>query len=116
MNLGFPVPKPIPLMPLPFQVAQKLHGVSASGSNRVRDLIDLQVIFAHDDVSLRVLRETCERLFRYRQCQPWPPLIVKGKGWDELYAAQRGSLPVALTVDKAIAWTNALVEKIDATV
>ena len=40
--LNLPKPKPIPLMPIPFQIAQKLHGVSQPGSSRVRDLIDLQ--------------------------------------------------------------------------
>ena len=96
-------------MPLHFQVAQKLHGVSARGSNRVRDLIDLQVIFAHDTVSLVRLRETCERLFSYRKCQPWPTLVVKGDGWDEIYVAQRGNLPVASTCDEAIAYVNDLI-------
>ena len=44
VGLGFPEPSPVPLMPLKFQVAQKLHGLSAMGSDRVRDVIDLQLI------------------------------------------------------------------------
>ena len=34
-------------MPLEHQVAQRLHAVTGTG-DRVRDLIDLQVIFAND--------------------------------------------------------------------
>ena len=42
--LGLPTPEPVPLMPLEFQVAQKLHAATAPGSQRAHDLIDLQLI------------------------------------------------------------------------
>ena len=112
-SLGFPVPNPVPLMPLAFQVAQKLHGVSAKGSDRVRDLIDLQLIMANDIIDLSEVRRICERLFIYRKCQPWPTIITKGELWEELYNSQRGELDVLPSVDEAIAWANELIEKID---
>ena len=111
--LGFPAPDPLPLMPLAFQVAQKLHGVSASGSDRARDLIDLQLIMTNDSVDLAEVHNICERLFKYRKCQSWPPSIVKGERWDGLYNAQKGTLNVLPTCDEAVVWANELIQKID---
>ena len=55
----------------------------------------------------------CVRLFGYRREQAWPPAIVKGKGWDELYGSQAKGLDVLPTADDAVEWANALVAKID---
>ena len=68
-KLGFPAPGRAPLMPLEHQVAQKLHAVTGAG-DRVRDLIDLQVVFANSNVDLAATRLTCERLFAYRRGRP----------------------------------------------
>ena len=51
-TLYLDIPRPVPLMPLTHQVAQKLHGLSDIGGNRAHDLIDLQLIFAHGGVDL----------------------------------------------------------------
>ncbi len=111
-SLGFPAPRPIPLMPLVFQIAQKLHGVSSSRSDRARDLIDLQLIMANESIDLAAVKEVCVRLFKYRKCQPWPTTIEKGEMWDSLYNAQKGSLNVLSTCDAAIAWANDLIAQI----
>lgn len=58
-NLGFPRPDPVPLMPLRFQMAQKLHGLTASGSDRVRDVIDLQLI-VRSGIDLASVRPVCD--------------------------------------------------------
>ena len=112
-SLGFPAPNPLPLMPLVFQVAQKLHGVSAAGSDRARDLVDLQLIMANDHVELAKVRDICERLFKYRKCRSWPPTIVKGDSWDSLYNAQKGALNVLPNCDEAVAWANDLIKSIN---
>ena len=114
MELCFPVPGALPLMRLPFQVAQKLHGATGARSRRAHDLIDLQLIFGSLNVDLAETRVACERLFRYRKCQTWPPKVVKMAGWDEIYITQKQELPVLPTIDDAIAWTNDLIAKIDA--
>ena len=89
-----------------------LHA-DAHGSDRARDLIDLQLL-TRTEVDYERTREIGEKLFRYRNCQPWPPIITKGVLWDSLYDAQKGSLPVLSTVDEAIAWANDLIAKIAA--
>lgn len=111
-SLGFPVPNAIPLMPLPFQIAQKLHGLSSQGSSRARDLIDLQLLLAGARVNLNATASVCSRLFAYRKMQPWPPTIAKGDGWDSLYDAQRGTLSVLPTADEAVAWVNELIGRL----
>ena len=111
-QLGFPVPAPVPLMPLKFQIAQKLHGLSAKGSDRVRDVIDLQLM-ARTNLDRASVRAVCEKLFAYRKCQPWPPHVEKGETWDLLYQTARGALPVLPTVDEAIVWVNAFIAALE---
>ena len=111
--LSFPRPAPIHVMRLSHQVAQKLHAVSEAGSERVHDLVDLQLIVAHSKLDMEEVRSKCRRLFHYRRMQSWPPTIVKGPGWDELYQNAKGSLPVLLTADEAILWANGLVAAIE---
>lgn len=112
-RLGFPPLGPVPVMPLRFQIAQKLHGATGPGSMRAHDLIDLQVIVSNagDEIDWHAVRRTCERLFAYRQLQDWPPLLTGGPDWPSLYADQL--TPNALsTVEEAIEWANALISKI----
>ncbi len=49
-----------------------------------------------------------------RQRQTWPTMVAKGEGWEDLYAAAKGELPVRATVDGAIEWVNELISRIDA--
>ncbi|MDO4183612.1 MAG: nucleotidyl transferase AbiEii/AbiGii toxin family protein [Coriobacteriia bacterium] len=113
-KLGFPAPGPVPLMKLEYQVAQKLHAVSEPGSERAHDLIDLQVIVANSDLDLGAVRSVCVRLFDYRRKQPWPPHIVVGEGWEQLYAGQLADTGVLETADEAAMWANRFVASVDA--
>lgn len=101
-QLGFPEPGPVPCMRLERQIAQKLHAVSGPDSERVHDLIDLQIAVAGGGVDYGKAREVCARLFEYRREQTWPPTIAKGEGWDELYASQVKGLDVLPTADEAV--------------
>lgn len=113
-SLGFPALSHVSLMPLTHQVAQKLHAVTGSG-DRVRDLVDLQLIMQRAEIPLSETRTTCERLFRYRDAQSWPPRVEKRPDWEEGYAAAAESLPVAESIDDAIALVNDLIATINAT-
>lgn len=112
--VGLPEPAPIPLMPLHHQIAQKLHGLSELGSDRVQDLIDLQVMTSRSEVDYLKTKETCIRLFEYRGLQSWAPTIMKGEDWDNLYQNQVENLSTSKTVDDAIAWVNSLIRTIQA--
>ena len=112
--LALPKPGPFPAMRLEYQVAQKLHGASAPGSKRAHDLIDLQLIVASADLDLRRVRDVCVRLFKYRKRQTWPPTIAVGTDWESLYTEQSANVPVLPTVEEAVAWTQRLIDRIDA--
>ena len=111
-ELCFPVPGSLPLMKIPFQIAQKLHGATGEGSRRAHDLIDLQLIANAYETDFKEMRDVCERLFRYRKCQPWPPKVTEVDGWDDIYLTQKLNLPVLPTVDQAIEWANGLIARI----
>ena len=111
-GMGFPALGKVPLMPLTHQVAQKIHAVT-SGGDRVRDLVDLQLIAANADIDLSEVRLTCVRLFAYRKAQTWPPTVMEGEGWDELYSRQAAGLDVVPSVEEAIDWTNDLIARIE---
>lgn len=117
-QLQFPCPRPLRVMKLSYQVAQKLHAVSEPGSERAHDLIDLQLIMLHSGPDLADVRSKCVRLFDYRRKQAWPPKIVKGEGWDGIYELALGTIAdkdaLCLTVDEAIAWVNDLVANLSA--
>lgn len=108
--LGFPEPRPIRVMTLPFQVAQKLHALSSEGSDRAHDLVDLQLIRHHSNLPMPEIKSICERLFAYRREQSWPPRIVAGPRWADIYAASRESVPdpsfLLPTVEEAVRWVN----------
>ncbi len=115
--LGFPRPAEIPVMKLSYQIAQKLHAVSGKDSDRAHDLIDLQLMAIHSELDYAESKSTCKRLFKYRQEQPWPPIITKGEKWEQVYSEARETLrdatSILASVDEAVAWANELIRKID---
>ena len=111
-EVGLDVPKPVRVMRSDHQIAQKLHAVSEPGSERVRDLVDLQLLDKGEDLDLTLVRTTCVRLFEYRRHQAWPPTIVIGDGWATLYEAAVEDVDVLPDVDDAVAWANEFVQRI----
>lgn len=114
--LCLPLPQGAPLMRIPYQIAQKLHGASSISSSRSHDLIDLQLIIFNEreGIDLCEVGDICRKLFRYRKQQAWPPTISAGANWSEVYATRKGSLHVLPTIDEAIIWANDLIARIDA--
>lgn len=110
-QLGFLVPGEVPLMSLPHQVAQKLHALTGEGE-RLRDLVDLQLIVANAGLDLYATRHVCERLFAYRKRQAWPPTVKKHLAWDEFYVELSRGLPVENDIDSAVSWANGLITAI----
>lgn len=112
ISLGLPEPKPVPLMRISYQIAQKLHGATDVRTVRVQDLIDLQLIMAREKVNLREMRQICERLFANRKAQTWPPLFRTTDEWRIAYDKTRDDLDVLDSCDDAGSWLNELIRKI----
>lgn len=113
-EVGLEAPQPVPVMRADHQVAQKLHAASDEGSERARDLVDLQLLDKGEDLDLAQVKATCVRLFEYRRQQPWPPTVVAGDGWDTLYEAAVEDVDALPEVGAAVAWVNAFVARIEA--
>jgi len=113
-EVGLEAPKPVRVMRADHQIAQKLHALSALGSDRVRDLVDLQLLENGEDLGLSQVRATCERLFEYRRQQVWPPVIESGAGWATLYEAAIEGVDVLAHVDAAVVWVNDFIGRIAA--
>lgn len=111
-GVGLPAPRPVPVMRADHQIAQKLHAASCPGSDRARDLVDLQLLDAGEELDLGTVAVTCERLFSYRQQQQWPPTLTLGEGWDDLYVVAAEGLDVLASVGEAVVWVNEFVKRI----
>lgn len=111
-EVGLEAPQPVPVMRADHQVAQKLHAVSGEGSERARDLVDLQLLDQGEQLDLVQVAATCQRLFDYRQQQPWPPTLVAGEHWDTLYAEAADGLDVLPTVEEAVLWAADFIARI----
>lgn len=111
-EVGLEPPRAVPVMRADHQVAQKLHAVSELGSDRARDLVDLQLVDQGEELDLIQVKATCLRLFEYRRQQAWPPTIVRGDEWATLYEAAAESIDVIPNVEAAIAWVNEFVQRI----
>lgn len=113
-ELGFPRPRPMPLMRMHHQIAQKLHALTEPGSRRAHDLIDLQLLAKHVELDYALIDRTCERLFAYRGMQPWPSSVEVRSDSREAYEAQSQGLAVAAGIEEAISWTNELIRTVRA--
>lgn len=112
-RLGLERPAPIPVLAADHQIAQKLHALSGTDSERAHDLVDLQLLVAAETPDLAQVRETCERLFRSRQAHVWPPEVVPGPTWAGLYATAADGIPgIAAGADAAVLWVRQFIDDI----
>ena len=110
VQLGLPAPDPVPLLPAPVQIAQKLHGCSAPRSQRAHDLVDLQLLVPSAD--LVAVAALARRLFASRRSHGFPPTVTVNPGWDTLYAEAAIGLDVLPDVEEAVEWVNSYVARL----
>lgn len=111
-EVGLEAPKPVRVMRADHQVAQKLHAASESGSDRVRDLVDLQLLDQGEALDLVQVKATCVRLFDYRRGQTWPPTISARADWATSYQAAIEDVDAIEDLDAAVAWVNRFIRRI----
>ena len=115
---GLPDVEPVALLPLPYQIAQKIHActeVKAGKDNdRFRDLIDLILLDELVvDKDLPSVRAACVEVFSIRGTHPWPPKVVIYPLWPDQYRALAKSMgfPVTEVADAAAA-VDAMIKRI----
>ena len=113
-KVGLPPPNPLPLMPIEYQIAQKLHGVTSAKANRPHDLIDLQVIVGNGEIDMPKLLCLCRRLFKYRNQQTWPARLELHEEWRAAYNEWRDLVSVRPTLEDAVDWANTCIAAISA--
>ncbi|WP_460631477.1 nucleotidyl transferase AbiEii/AbiGii toxin family protein [Leifsonia lichenia] len=91
---GFGELRPIELVDLEYQIAQKLHAVTDPAYARAHDLVDLQLLW-NAGPDLRTLHTLCVDTFRWRRQQEWPPISLRPMdGWELAYADARAETEV----------------------
>jgi len=107
--LGMPRPDPVRVLPLHHQISQKIHACTEPGSGRAHDLVDLQLLIPRADADQ--VRDTCERLFRFRQSHEWPPTLEARLDWPALYEVAAEGLDVR-GLDEAVVWVNEYIHQL----
>jgi Nucleotidyl transferase AbiEii toxin, Type IV TA system len=117
---GLQGPATLPCLPIPFQIAQKLHAVSERfpaprQNDRQRDIIDLLLLRELVD-DLAVVHAAAIEIFSGRGKHPWPPTLDPEPNWTVDYPAdaQRFAFPIE-DLDQAIPDLRAFIAEIDET-
>lgn len=90
--VGVPAAVAVPCMTIPWQIAQKLHAVTAvleepKVNDRAHDLVDLQLLEGLLlDADLMPTRSACIAIFEARAQHPWPPRVATLPHWPLIYA------------------------------
>lgn len=120
--IGLPESQPVPCMTIPWQIAQKLHAVTATLpdgrlNDRAHDLVDLQILEALiADEPLESVRQACVAVFVAREQQAWPPHVDPPGHWSRIYSEALSSvsnLGLAIDVQGAAAVVNGFIERVD---
>jgi hypothetical protein len=120
--IGLPESQPIPCMTVAWQIAQKLHAVTAvlpegKLNDRAHDLVDLQILealIAHE--SLHPVRQACVEVLDARAQQPWPPTVTAHSHWPRIYSealTSVSSLGLAADVEGAEEVVNDFIRRVD---
>lgn len=118
-QFGLPAAKNVPVVGLPYLVAQKMHACTERlddrDNPRVRDLIDLLLAQALlDSNDLASVREACVAVFEARDKHSWPPMLIVPRSWPAAYAklAAEQALPIA-DIDQAARAVQGFIDEID---
>lgn len=114
--MGISAFKPIRLLSVEQQIAQKIHALTFDHNDRAHDLIDLQILWTQSNFDLKRTLSLCERTFRYRKNEDWPPKSDFSHLTDEGYEAARKETDLAEVfqpdVTQAIKWLKDIITRI----
>lgn len=113
-----PDPETVALLPVRYQIAQKLHACSEPPSaetpnERAWDLYDILLLAdLVDDAEYPALREACIEVFGLRAKQPWPPAIVVQPSWPATWRRLAQGEGSSLSLDEAFEGVTRLTARI----
>lgn len=112
--------KPVELIDVEHQIAQKIHAVTDPDYARAHDLVDLQLLWDTAGLDLPTVREFCLRTFNFRRAQEWPPPPLRTMDdWELAYDDAReetevGGMSIVLPgINSARAWFENVISSID---
>lgn len=119
-KFGFGILRPVRLVKLEYQLAQKIHAVTDPDYTRAYDLVDLQILWQLSP-EVSELRNSCLRTFAFRAKQSWPPVPLRSmENWERAYMDARdetlklGESPAVQTLAEARMWLENVIAMIDA--
>lgn len=122
--LGLPDVGVASLMPLEYQIAQKLHACSDPGepprdNERTHDVVDLLLLLPLlDESAYAATRRACVEIFTNRSRQDWPPQVRAYPDWSRLYRTAVADIleppELPATVEEAIETLQRYIERIEA--
>ena len=114
-------PIPVLLIPVPRQVAERLHAYTrvyrGRGTTRAKDLVDLLLILEHERVEAGLLHEAIVRVFDHRGTHPVPALLPAPPSELALpFRKEAARVAVVRDLDEAArqlaAWLNPVLQAI----
>lgn len=117
-EFGLLGPEAVPCLSTRFQIAQKIHAVTAQfedrHNDRFRDLIDL-ILLRDISEDREAIRAACIEIFDVRAKHAWPPELVIQYGWAERFPALARATQFPITdVGQAAVEVRAFIAEIDA--
>lgn len=111
---------PIPTLPLPLHVAEKLHaytrvyGDGRFASTRVKDLVDLVLIATSSTLRAGDLADALTQTFARRDTHPLPESLPKPPAdyWPPAYATMAGRVGLDSSIDAGHALAAALLDPV----
>jgi hypothetical protein len=116
-NFGVVGPSTLPCLSTRYQVAHKLHGMTAEReggqpNDRVRDATDV-LLYRHDITDLVALREACVDVFTSRGRHTWPPTFAPPGSWAPVFARLAEEMGLNIELSAAVQILNDFIEAID---
>lgn len=112
-TLGLPQPRPIRLMPVELQIAQKLHAMTETESERGHDLFDVHSLVVENEPDIAKLANAVARTFTYRGTHPWTSNLATTPKFQEIYEIEVVDIANAPTFEEALATVLNLMAQID---
>lgn len=116
---GFGELRPVELIDLEHQIAQKIHAVTDPDFVRAHDLVDLQLLWEAGPNPTDI-RRLCVRTFEFRRALQWPPLPLRPMDdWGVAYDEARqdtevdGGTPVLVDIAAAREWLERVITEIE---